>query len=106
MDVIVVGYDDTEPAKRALERAAELALAFGAKVMVTSVAHVFVGRGVGPVDPVDPPEVHREELEHAAAVLAGRGVRADYDLAMGDPADQIVELAEQRDRRPDRRRDA
>jgi nucleotide-binding universal stress UspA family protein len=97
MDVIVVGYDDTGPAKQALERAAELALAFGAKVIVTSVAHVFVGRGIGPVDPIDPPEVHREALENAAAVLAERGVSAEYDLAMGDPAGHIVQLAEHRE---------
>jgi nucleotide-binding universal stress UspA family protein len=96
MDTIVVGYDDTEPAKRALERAAELAVAFDVKVIVTSVAHVLIGRGVGPVDPVDPPEEHREDLRHAAAFLAERGVEGEYDLAMGDPANHIVHLAEER----------
>jgi nucleotide-binding universal stress UspA family protein len=96
MDTIIVGYDDTEPAKRALERAAELAAAFDAKVIVTSVAHVLIGRGVGPVDPVDPPDEHREELKHAAAFLAERGVKAEYDIALGDPADHIVHLADER----------
>ena len=38
MEQIVVAYDGTEPAKRALERAADLAKAFDAKVIVTSVA--------------------------------------------------------------------
>ena len=34
MKTIVVGYDETEPSKRALDRAAELAQASGAKLIV------------------------------------------------------------------------
>ena len=94
---IVVGYDDTEAAKRALAKAADLARAFDATVTVTSVAGVLIGRGVGPLDPVDPPSEHREELSHAAEYLAGRGVAADYVVAMGEPAAEIAELAEQRE---------
>jgi nucleotide-binding universal stress UspA family protein len=96
METIVIGYDETEPAKRALERAAELATAFGAKVIVTSVAHTYLGHRIGPADPVDPPELHRAELEHAAAFLAERGIEGEYDLALDDPADHIVRLAEER----------
>ncbi|HEY6112657.1 MAG TPA: universal stress protein, partial [Gaiellaceae bacterium] len=62
MKSIVLGYDDTETAKRALDRTAELAQAFGARVTVVSVAPVLVGaaHGIGPIDPVEPPELHRE----------------------------------------------
>ena len=97
MKAIVVGYDETEPAMRALERAAEQAAAFGAKVIVTSVAHAVHGKGIGPDDLADPPELHREELTRAAAFLAERGVEGEYDLVLGEPASKIVELAEQRD---------
>lgn len=96
MKIIVVGYDETEPAKRALVRAAELARAFGSKVIVTSVAPVIHGRGIGPVDPADPPELHRQELQHAQTVLAQHGIEGELDLALGDPADHIVRLAERR----------
>jgi nucleotide-binding universal stress UspA family protein len=96
MKTIVVGYDETEPAKRALEGAAELASAFGAKVIVTSIARKVVGKGIGPVDPADPPELHREELRHAAAYLAERGLEGEYAVGLGDPASEIVELAERR----------
>lgn len=101
MKTILVGYDETEGAKRALARAAELATAFDAKVIVVSVAQALVGaaaaRGLGPVDPVDPPELHREELRHAAAFLSERGLDAEYDVALGEPAAKILELAESRD---------
>jgi nucleotide-binding universal stress UspA family protein len=96
MKTIVVGYDETEAAKRALARAAELATAFGSKVIVTSVAPVIHGRGIGPVDPADPPELHREELQHAKALLAEHAIEGEFDLALGDPADHIASLAERR----------
>jgi nucleotide-binding universal stress UspA family protein len=99
METIVVGYDDTEPSKRALDRAAELAGAFGGKLIVTSVAPVLVpvgGRGFGAIDPVDPPVLHEQELEHARERLAGSGVDADFRPALGEPADTIVQLAEER----------
>jgi nucleotide-binding universal stress UspA family protein len=99
MKTIVVGYDESEPAQRGLEGAAELARAFGGKVIVTSVAPMLVPtpHGFGPIDPVDPPELHRKELERAAAFLAARGIPGDYELALGDPANEIVELAERRE---------
>ncbi len=95
---IVVGYDETEPAKRALDRAAELAEAFHAKLIVTSVAPVMVsiGRGMGAIDPTDSPEEHRAELEHARQHLVGRNLEAEFQPAIGEPAETIVLLANQR----------
>jgi nucleotide-binding universal stress UspA family protein len=99
MKTIVVAYDETEPAKRALARAADLAKTFEAKLIVTSVAPLGAAgpRGGGPVDPVDPPEQHREELGHAQTFLSERGITADMQVGFGDPADVIVALAEERD---------
>jgi nucleotide-binding universal stress UspA family protein len=95
MDTIVVGYDDTEPAKRALQRAAAFAKAFDGKLVVTSVApmHVPLRGGIPPEDPTDSTGVHIDELKAAAAVLEGLGVEAEYVPAVGEPADTIVELA-------------
>ena len=96
MKRIVLGYDDTESAKRALKRTCELAKLLEGYVVVVSVAPVLVpaGHGIGPVDPTDPPELHREELLHAKAVLDENMVAADYVVGLGDPADLIVETAE------------
>jgi nucleotide-binding universal stress UspA family protein len=98
MKTIVVGYDETEPSKRALDRATELAEAFGSKLIVTSVAPVMVsiGRSAGAIDPTDPPEQHVAELAHAAERLRGRNVDAEYQPAIGEPAETIVQLAEER----------
>jgi nucleotide-binding universal stress UspA family protein len=98
METFVVGFDDSEPSRRALERAAQLATAVGGKLVVTSVAPrlVTVARSAGPYDPADSPSEHAEQLRDARELLEGRGVAAEYVPAEGEPAETIVELAEQR----------
>lgn len=98
MKTIVLGYDGTEPAKRALARAAELAEAFGSKLIVASVAPILVGAGktMGPVDPTDSPQDHVQELREAKELLTGRNVEAEYVQGIGEPAHTIVEVAESR----------
>lgn len=96
MKTILVGYDDTEPSKNALRRAAELAKAVGANVHVTSVTPVLVGgpRSMGPYDPTDPPAEHVKQLETAKEILEKEGITASLDPATGDVADAILEVAD------------
>ena len=96
---ILVAYDDTDSARRALDRAAELAKAFGSEVIVTSVAPLLVGspRATGPIDPLDSPQRHAEELETARAVLSERGIEAKLAPATGDPAGAIAMIADERE---------
>jgi nucleotide-binding universal stress UspA family protein len=98
MSTIVVGYDQTPGSQRALERAATLAKALGSKLVVTSVTPLMVsiGRSGGPIDPTDPPEKHAKELEAAREYLEAQGIEADYQPAIGEPADAIVQLAAER----------
>ncbi len=99
MKTIVVGYDDTEPAQRALIRAGQLAKAFDSKVIVASVARKLVPgpHSTSLVDPADSPELHREELKHAEALLAEQGIEAEFELAVGDPAREITRVGRDRD---------
>ena len=89
MQTILVAYDDTEPAKRALVRASELAGVLGARLVVTTVGPV--DETLGPAAELDLPE-----LAQARAQLEDRGIDAEYQPALGEPADAIVEVAAKR----------
>jgi nucleotide-binding universal stress UspA family protein len=99
MKTIVLGYDDSESAVRALRRAGELADAFDAYVVAVSAAPALApaGRGIGPIDPTDPPELHRAQLAHARAVLDELNIAAEYDVGLGDAAEVILAAAEEHD---------
>lgn len=99
MKRILVAYDDTDAARRALDRAAELAKAFDSEVIVTSVAPLLVGspRATGPIDPTDSPAQHAEELQTASTLLSERGIHAELVTATGDPAGAIAMIADERE---------
>jgi len=102
MKTIVVGYDETEMAQRALARAADLAAAFGSKVIVTSIAPLpDNSHEPGPLDPADLPAQDRaeldhthRELDHAKTFLRRHGIEGQFEITLGDPATAIVELAD------------
>jgi nucleotide-binding universal stress UspA family protein len=98
MKTIVLGYDGTDASARALERAGDIATAFGSSVIVTSVSGTMGGavHAGGAGDPTDPPDAHEALLDEATKKLADRGVRAESVLALGSPGEAIVELAEER----------
>jgi nucleotide-binding universal stress UspA family protein len=84
---IVVAFDD--PVSATLERAAELAEAVGAELIVTTVTA-----------PVDGDEATREaerKLVEARQRLAGRDLPVEYVPIVGPPGESIVRLADERD---------
>jgi nucleotide-binding universal stress UspA family protein len=91
---ILVGYDESEVSRRALERAAALARALAASLVVTSVAPVATsaGRSTG-LDPTDDLDDHRAELHAAHEYLETQGLSAEYVEAVGHEAEGILEAA-------------
>jgi nucleotide-binding universal stress UspA family protein len=125
MKTIVVGYDGSDAAERALGRAADIAQAFSARLVVVSASGLAIVPApvsafepttepvppavAGPVapggtvplpEPVSPQEreeLARRQLERARRSLANRKLEAEYLVELGDPAQRLLEVAEQRD---------
>jgi nucleotide-binding universal stress UspA family protein len=82
---ILLAYNDTDASNRALERAAELAKLYEAKLVVTSVTPVVVG--------ALPDGKPGPELGRADERLRELGVEATLVEAIGDIPAAIVEVA-------------
>jgi nucleotide-binding universal stress UspA family protein len=102
---IVVGTDGSETANEAVRQAAELAALLEARVHLVCVYEPVPSSHDGPGD-VDahaesgwvlrPREAVDATLASAAAVFAAAGVEADLYAQRGDPADAILDVAEER----------
>lgn len=86
MGAIVVGYDGSDVADRAVDRAAELARLYEAKLVVTSSVPVLVAPAT-----LDGPGA---ELRAAAERARTQGADAELVEAAGDPGLVIVEVAD------------
>jgi nucleotide-binding universal stress UspA family protein len=95
---ILLAYDDSEPSRRALDRAATLAEAFGSRVLVTSIASLVHSspRSVTQIDRGGGVGTHTDEVRQAQTMLEERGIDAESVTAVGDPASAIAQLAEDR----------
>jgi nucleotide-binding universal stress UspA family protein len=103
MDSMLVATDGSETAKLAVDRAAELASSLGARVHVLTAYKPLQAR-VAPGRAVDP-EVSQWRiaddaradaiLDEAVSTLRLRGVTAEPHARSGDPADAILDLAEE-----------
>jgi nucleotide-binding universal stress UspA family protein len=80
---IMVAYDDSDAARRALDRAADLA-GYGSTLTVVSVA-------------ADGGRYQSGPLDHAREQLLRRQVTATYLQPVGEPAAELVEAARELD---------
>jgi nucleotide-binding universal stress UspA family protein len=91
--IVIVGYDGSEPAKRALEHAAELVGRRGSVNVINVIkAQSVSSRLVTLTDK----EVATQDrlLRESVRLLAGLGVEAQPIAAAGDPATEILAASE------------
>jgi nucleotide-binding universal stress UspA family protein len=119
MNTIVVAAGESELGKRVLARAAAVADAFGAHLIVVSVADVLrettvpgivtpvgaisapIGVAPYPAEPLEtglpPEELAHHRLEHARSQLASRQLDVEYVAEVGSQAERLLEIAERRE---------
>jgi nucleotide-binding universal stress UspA family protein len=91
---IVVGYDGSETAERALLRAADAAGERDAVVIVTTRSQIYsAGAAAEPL--LEPSADPSELLAAAKATVTGRATLADVVVVAreGDPAEELIEVA-------------
>lgn len=94
---ILLGYDGSESADRALEFAASLAHAFTANLHVLAAARAPEhGGDVETQAIVEHSRLRCDQVLRAArARLEGAGVNTQFQIVIGNPAEEIVRYAEQ-----------
>jgi nucleotide-binding universal stress UspA family protein len=90
---LLVGYDGSPSSEKALERAARLALLGEARV---TVVNVIPAVSFGKPDPFEEMEQRRLVAE-VRQKLVERGVEADVVGIVGDPAEELVASARERE---------
>lgn len=103
---IVVGTDGSQTATEAVRQAIDLASSVGARVEIVSAYEPVSGERLREESEEAPEDVqwminHREEVEatlaEAAKVAERAGVVSTTYARRGDPADAILDVAEERD---------
>jgi nucleotide-binding universal stress UspA family protein len=94
MSTIVVGFDGSSAAERALDRAAELAGADGRVVIVTATVSLPpTAMSDEPVLDSPSPDQRDALLDRAAAALRGRGFEPELVAADAAPAEALTQAA-------------
>ncbi|OOG28846.1 hypothetical protein B1C78_00485 [Thioalkalivibrio denitrificans] len=93
---ILTGYDGSEPALRAFALAAGLACTYGAALTVLAIARPPEGGADVETEAVieSSRQYHEKLLQELAARPEAQGVQAEYRVAVGHPAEQIIAHAE------------
>jgi nucleotide-binding universal stress UspA family protein len=94
LSTVVVGYDDSPPPQRSLERAATLVGASGRLIVVTaSPSSVSQGLMSEPLLDAPTPDEQRALLERSRTLLEERGIEPTLVATTSDPAEALIDAA-------------
>ena len=93
---ILVAIEHSDADRTILEHVQELARLTGARLLLVHVADGFAARLFDDLNLRESEEMKgdRAYLERAASDLAAKGFTVEHHLAMGDPAEELVKVAE------------
>ena len=94
---ILVAIENSGADRTILAHAGDLALLTGAQLLLVHVADGWAARNFDQLKLRESEEMQadRAYLERVRGELAGRGLRVETLLAMGDPATELIRVAEQ-----------
>lgn len=90
---VLIAYDGSTEARRALHWAARISS--GGPVAVISIAPSLeaTAKIADAIDPTSDMPEHRRQLEEAAEILSKSDISAETILAVGNPAEEIINAA-------------
>jgi nucleotide-binding universal stress UspA family protein len=95
---ILVAVENSNADRTILTHVSELARLTGAELLLVHVADGWAARNFDQLKLRESEEMKedRDYLQRVAADLAARGLKVSTELAMGDPADELIRLAQER----------
>jgi nucleotide-binding universal stress UspA family protein len=96
---ILVAVENSPADRTILTHVSSLALLTGAELLIVHVADGFAARHFKDLNLRESEEIRgdRDYLERVAADLGARSITTSTELAMGDPATELIRLARERD---------
>ena len=96
---ILVAIENSPADQAIIEHVRQLAALTGAKLHLVHVADGWAARNFDQLELRESEEMKgdRDYLEKLAADLTSRGLTVSTELAMGDPATELIRLAEERE---------
>jgi nucleotide-binding universal stress UspA family protein len=95
---ILVAVEHSPADKAILDHVRQLAMQFGSELHLVHVADGWVARNFDSLQLRESEEMKddRDYLARLAADLTAQGLTVSTELAMGDPADELIRLADER----------
>jgi nucleotide-binding universal stress UspA family protein len=96
---ILVAIENSPADQAILDHVRQLAAQFGSELHLVHVADGWVARNFDQLQLRESEEMKddRDYLQRVAADLAACGLKVSTELALGDPADELIRLARERD---------